>query len=93
MKLKPLAFALAAGILWAVCVLFVTYYPDVTGNLSFMNQQGHVMRFMMYDMYPVYDGRTLWTQLFGIVVGFVDGFVGAYIFALLYNYLVGKVKK
>jgi hypothetical protein len=93
MKLKPLTLALTLGILAAFYMLFITYYPVLTENLSFMRQKGFTMRFMMYDLYPVYSGATWWRQLFGVVFGFADGFIFGILFGYLYNFLLDKVKK
>lgn len=72
-------FALAGGILWAICMLVLTLLSLYTGYAA------EFMR-LFSGVYPGYD-ISVSGSLIGAAYGFIDAFVGLYIFAWLYNKL------
>ncbi len=85
MKFNVKAFALACGLLWGFCLLFVTWwviiFEGATGDLMGI---GHIYR--GYDISPL-------GSVIGLLYGFVDGLIGGAIFAWLYNRIVGSTSK
>ncbi len=83
-KLHVLAFALAAGIIWAVgafCLALLSLYWDIATPIVELIASG-------YKGYAA-----TWSGgLFGALWGFADAFIGCAIFAWLYNVLAKKLK-
>lgn len=88
--LNPLKLGLTLGIMGAVSMFIINYYPSLTNWLSFMNQHGNSLRFMMEDIYPIYNHTALWRELVGIVFAFIDCFVFGFFTGYLYNWLLKK---
>lgn len=94
MKLQPKALGLSLGIIAAVCLVFITYYPVVTEKISFMNMHGNSLRFIFVDLYPMYAATPWWRALIiGPILAFIDGFLLGYFTAVIYNWAAGKSKK
>lgn len=91
MKLNAVKLGLTAGILWALCMLALTYYPELSLKVIGV-VKGEALRAFLEDSYPWYDHTTWYAPLVGVGWGFVDGFFHAVIFGWLYNLLVGKKK-
>lgn len=85
MKLNTKALALTGGILWGVALMLMTWVAM---------SSGYAQEFLELIMvaYPGYS-LSFTGSLIGLALGFVDAFVGLYIFALIYNWLVGKMSK
>jgi len=79
MKLNLKAFALAAGILWGIGVLFILGVAGQTGYLS-------EFAALLTASYP-YTGTDLAGSIIGGAFGFVDAAIGGAIFVWLYNKL------
>ena len=80
MKLNVRAFALAGGILWAVCMFILTWWIMMfTGNTGDPTIVGK-MYYIGYSISPI-------GSLIGAVYGFFDAGIGCAIFALIYNKL------
>jgi hypothetical protein len=80
MKLNVRAFALAGGILWALCMFILTWWVMVfTGNTGDPTIIGK-MYYIGYSISPL-------GSVIGAVYGFFDAGIGCAIFALLYNKL------
>lgn len=90
MKLKPLALGLTLGILFAVGLLFLNYYPWITEKIFSGHSYGGSMRFVMEDIYPFYLHAPWYKALIGVVFAFVDGFVFGVLAGWLYNLFLGK---
>ncbi|RLG21432.1 hypothetical protein DRN74_02620 [Candidatus Micrarchaeota archaeon] len=75
--------ALAAGVSWAVFMLFLW-----TGVYFF--NYGTELMLVFSSIYLGFDA-SMAGLLLGMIWGFVDIFIGAYIFAYIYNWL-GKKK-
>ena len=80
MKWDTKRFALAGGIMWALC-LFVTTLVSVYVN-------GFAKAFLdgIASIYPGYS-ISLSGSVIGLIYGFIDVFVGVYIFAWIYKKL------
>ena len=79
MRLHPIKFGLAAGILWGASLFVMTLISIYTGWGMFWLSQ-------WMDLYPGFD-FSFGGSIIGMLYGFVDGFVGLFIFAWLYNLL------
>jgi hypothetical protein len=77
MRLRPLALALAGGILWAASVFAATLWIVITGGTG----QTMALLGKFYLGYAV----TVPGAFVGLVWGFVDGFLAGLILAWLYN--------
>lgn len=77
-RIDPLAFALALGILSAVCML-------ICGIVGMMGFWPNTMIFIT-EFYYGFD-LNIPGILLGIVYGFLDGFIAGYIISLLYNWI------
>ena len=77
MKFDVKAFALAGGILWAICVFSITW----------MNIAGYGLEPIFVKSYYIGYTTTPIGSVIGAVYGFFDMGVGCAIFALLYNKL------
>ncbi|HEB84534.1 MAG TPA: hypothetical protein ENI92_05980 [Bacteroidetes bacterium] len=77
MKLRPLALALAFGILWGAAVMVATWWLLITGSAG-----GTIS--LIGKFYLGYSFSFV-GSLIGLIWGFVDGFVCGYLVALLYN--------
>jgi len=84
MKLSKKAFALAFGILWAVCVFLSTIYVLLKGGGSTL-----VLLQQFYWGYAISWGGAF----LGLIYGFIYGFVWGWLLAYLYNAFVGKKKE
>ena len=84
-ELKPAAFGLAAGILWGLAVL-------VTGLTAALFGYGAKFVDVVGSFYLGYQPNVTGSILGG-VWAFFDGLIGGFIFALLYNFLVRKLRK
>ena len=95
MKLKPLSLGLALGILGALSMLVITYYPLLTEQIFNGSSHGGSMRFIMKDLYPWYAEAPYYKVLLGLVYGFIDGFLFGVVLAWLYNAFLceGKTSK
>ncbi|MBD3360424.1 hypothetical protein GF366_01325 [Candidatus Peregrinibacteria bacterium] len=92
MKLKTLPFALALGIVGAVCMLIITYYPFIAEQISGV-AKGESIRNMMEDIYPFYEYGKWYAPITGAMGGFIDLFVFGILTGGLYNLFLGKKKK
>ena len=83
MKLRPLAFGVAAGVLWGFGLFIVGVV-----NLSFP-PYGEALLRMASSIYPGYDYGIggLGEVVIGALYALLDGFVGGLVFAWLYNLL------
>ncbi len=79
MKLKPLPFALAAGIVWGVGIMVITWAAMIFGGT------GETITALAV-IYKGYD-LTFIGSLAGLLWGFIDGFVAGFVLAWLYNLL------
>jgi len=80
MKLNAHKFALAAGVLWAVCMFLLTWIAMATGYAEgFLN--------LVSSVYPWYS-VSIGGSILGFIWGFIDGYVGCWLFAALYNKLL-----
>lgn len=82
-ELKPLAFGIAAGIVWGLCVFFVglmSAYANMAG--AFVDTLG--------SAYLGY-APTLAGSVIGFVWAFIDSFILAFVAAWIYNLLVKKL--
>lgn len=88
MKLNSLKLGLAMGVLWAVCVLLMSFYPWFSETVfGMVKGQGWVE--LMEGMYPWYTNDTAVGIILGVVFGFIDGFVFAFLLGWLYNLFLG----
>jgi hypothetical protein len=77
--LNPKSFGLAAGVLWGLTMLLITWLSLFTGYaFSFLS--------FMTDLYPGYSISFL-GSLVGFFYGFLAAFVQFYLFAWFYNFL------
>ena len=84
MKVKTLSVAFALGIMGAIFMLVVTYYPILSESVMGMTKGG-ALRAIMEDIYPYYDHATWYAPLLGAAYGFTDAFFFGLITAWLYN--------
>ena len=84
MKLKSFALGLALGVLGAVSMLLVTYYPELS-NAVLGETKGLMLRSFMVDTYPGYDPYTALGVVLGVVYGFLDGLIFGVILGGIYN--------
>ena len=82
MRLNPLAFGLACGIMWSVQFVLVTVF-----NMVFGRAQAWVD--VLADLYPGYSA-TVPGMVAGAALGFVDALVFCAILAWLYNTLIRR---
>jgi len=92
MKVKPLAVAFALGIMGAIFMLVVTYYPVLSESVMGMTKGG-ALRAIMEDIYPFYDHVTWYAPLLGAAYGFTDAFFFGLITAWLYNGCLCECRK
>jgi hypothetical protein len=82
MKLNVRAFALTAGLLWALSIFFVQ-----TLNALLPPYSGPFLA-LLSSIYPYYRPEDSYAfVLLGMLYGFLDGAIGAAIFAWVYNQL------
>ncbi len=84
MRLKPVAFGLAFGIIWGLCVFImaiVGIWSDWCGDML------KVLSSLYVGTAPTGLGAII-----GLIWGFVDGFIGGWLVALLYNVFAGPSK-
>jgi hypothetical protein len=80
MKLNVPAFALTAGLLWALSILFVQALN------ALLPPYGGPFLGLLSSIYPYYrPEQGFVTVLLGMVYGFLDGAIGAAVFAWVYN--------
>lgn len=90
MKLDVRSLGLTLGVLGAIYMLILQFYPVLTEAVFSGNAYGGSMHFMMEDMYPFYKQSTgLIQALLGVLYGFVDGFIGGVVIAFVYNKFLG----
>ena len=89
MRLKPLALGLALGLLGALFMLVITFYPPIAEAVLGASY-GEGWRAIMMDTYPYYDFATWYGVILGIVFGFVDAFVFGALLGFLYNAVAGE---
>ena len=79
-KLNELRFALAGGIVLAICIAFTTLF-GLVGYFPFSNM-------LIADMYGRFGYSLSWPKvLLAPIYGFIDTFILVYIFAWIYNKL------
>ena len=81
MKLNPMAFGLACGILWALAVFLWTWVVILMGGSDYE------LFALLGKIYLGYSATPLGSVV-GLVYGFVDGLIGGWIFAWVYNRLL-----
>lgn len=81
MKLHPVKFGLAMGILWALAMF-------VLGLIVMSGDYGAEFVALMSTVYLGYE-PTIAGAFVGAIWGFVDAFIGGWLFAWLYNKLLG----
>jgi len=80
MKLNVLAFALTAGLLWALGILFVQ-----TLN-ALLPPYGGKFLILLSSIYPYYRPEESFAYvLLGMLYGFLDGLISGAMFAWVYN--------
>ena len=85
MRLNTTAMAVAFGILWGACVLFLGI-----ANMIWPGY-GQAILQLCASIYPgYYPGSGVGSVVIGTIYALVDGFVGGAIFGWLYNLLVGE---
>ena len=85
------AAGLTLGVLTALWMLVIQYYPTVTGAVFDGNNYGSSLQFIIEDLYPWYKHSSgLMQSLLGVVFGFIDGFVGGVVLAWVYNKFAGN---
>jgi len=83
MKLSVKAFALSAGIIWALALFMVITLNMVTDSY------GSVFLTVVGSIYPGYHyGTGITSIIVGSLYGFVDAGIAGLIFAWLYNLFV-----
>ena len=82
MKWNTKRFALAGGIMWALCLFVTTLVSVFTGGFAKAFLDG------IASIYPGYS-ISLAGSVIGLIYGFLDVFVGVYIFAWIYK-MLGK---
>jgi len=88
MRLDAKAVAIAFGILWGACVLFVG-----VANLIWPGY-GLALLQLCASIYPGYHpGTGVGSVIVGTIYALVDGLIGGAIFGWLYNLLVGEVDR
>lgn len=87
MKLHTMAFALTAGILWAIGVFLFTWWMILLGDGAIGERVP-----IFSDMYLMYR-ITPMGSIVGMLWGFLDGAIGGLVFAWMYNFLVMKMKR
>lgn len=76
-KLNPVAFGLAFGAIWGVCILIV-------GLVATYYLYGHEFVVSMGNLYPGYT-PSIRGSFFGAIIGFIDAFIMGFLIAWLYN--------
>lgn len=86
MRFHVPAFALAVGIIWALMILLVGL-----ANLVWPTY-GHTFLALAASIYPGYHpGSGFGAVIIGTLYGLVDGTIGGAVFALVYNFLAGRL--
>lgn len=86
MRLSTKGLAIACGLLWGGCILFV--------GLIHLARPEYGTQFLegMSSVYPWFHGaRSAGDAVVGTLEGLVDGFMGGAVFAWLYNLSVKSV--
>ena len=82
MKVHVPAFALTAGLLWALAILFVQAMN------ALIPPYGGSFLVLLSSLYPYYrPDEGLASVLLGVLYGFLDGLISGAIFAWVYNKL------
>ena len=84
LRLNVWALALAGGLMWALCVLFI-------GLSAQFLKWGVDVRALIGSLYVGFDEGVVGI-LIGVVWAFPDAFILLLLFGALYNALVGKPK-
>jgi len=85
MRINAVGLAVAAGILWGGCILFIGL-----AELAWP-AYGRAFLDLAASIYPGYDaGRSMGQILLGTVYGFADGAVGGLVIAWIHNLFVPR---
>ena len=84
MKLNVKAFALSAGLVWGIGLLFLTWWIILFDGAS----GAPTLIGKVYRGYNI----SIAGSIIGLIWGFIDGIVGGAIFAWLYNFLSCRLK-
>lgn len=76
-ELNPVKLGLAAGILWALCLFFLTWVSMYSGYAMFWLAQ-------WMDLYPGFD-LSIRGAFIGLIYGFCDGFISFFLLGWVYN--------
>ena len=87
MKLNPLAFGLAAGLLWGSAVLLVSIAHAIWPSY------GGAFLALIGSIYPGYQPGGGGSILVGTLYGLVDGGIAGCILAWLYNRIAPRVAR
>lgn len=77
--LNPRNFGIAAGLVWGLALMAMTWLSIATGY-------GFLFLSMLVDLYPGYS-ISLSGSLLGLFYGFLDGFILFWLIAWIYNFL------
>lgn len=83
MKIKPLAFGTALGIVWGVSVFLTTWLSYYTGYGKLF------LEVLVQSIYPFYTITPLGSFI-GLIGGFIDGLVSGALIIWIYNRLSGN---
>lgn len=83
MKIEPLAFGAALGIVWGVSVFLTTWLSYYTGYGKLF------LEVLAQSIYPFYTITPLGSFI-GLIGGFIDGFVSGALIIWIYNRLAEK---
>ena len=87
MRLNVPAFALTAGLLWALAIFFVQALN------ALLPPYGGGFLVLLSSIYPYYRPEDSFAYvLLGMLYGFVDGAVGAAVFAWVYNKFTERLR-
>ncbi len=87
MKLHTMAFAVTAGILWALGMFLFTWWMILLGDGA-VGEEVPILSdmYLMYRISPV-------GSIIGLLWGFLDGAICGLIFAWMYNFFAMKMKR
>ena len=81
LRLQPINFGLAVGIVWAIFTIFGAWVAIFGWSSEFVT--------IMASTYPGY-GASFMGGLIGAVWGFIHGFIKGYLVSFVYNYFCSK---